>query len=52
MNGWNKYHYYWCKDRSYQIKWRLINDFLEHPDKYTLEYRMSKDKEVGQIKLL
>ena len=52
MNGWNKYHYYWCKDRSYQIKWRLINDFLDHPDKYTYEYQLKNDKTENQIKLL
>jgi hypothetical protein len=50
-NGWNKYHYYWCKEREYQIKWRLINDFLDHPEKYTIEYRLRNETEP-QLKLL
>lgn len=38
--GYNKYHFYWCKDKSYLNKWRLINDFMDSPEKYTIEYKL------------
>lgn len=48
--GYNKYHFYWCKDKSYLNKWRLINDFMDAPHKYTYEYKfgdVSLSKEEG-----
>ena len=51
-NGWNKYHFYWCKEREYQIKWRLINDFIDHPEKYTIEYRLKDENTEPPLKLL
>lgn len=49
-NGWHDKWHYNNKDEMYKNS--LIKDFLKKPEKYTVEYRMSKDKEVGQIKLL
>lgn len=49
LMGYNKYHFYWCKDRDYLILWRTINDFMNHPEKWTFKYHMEPDQ---QIKLL
>ena len=49
LMGYNKYHFYWCKDRNYIILWSTINDFLAHPEKYTIEYHLNNE---SQMKLL
>lgn len=50
--GYNQYHFYWCKDKSYVNKWRLINDFLAKPERYTFEYKMNQVVDVDEKKNL
>jgi hypothetical protein len=40
--GYNKYHFYWCKDRSYMALWSTLNDFIDTPEKFTAEYAYQK----------
>jgi hypothetical protein len=49
--GFNKYHFYWCKEKSYMFKWSLIQDFMDFPEKYTYEYKLGdvvKKKKLGK----
>lgn len=50
--GYNKYHFYWCKERYYMVLWSTLNDFINNPEKWTAEYRLNQVKEDPQIKLL
>ena len=49
--GFNKYHFYWCKNKAYLFKWSLITDFMDFPEKYTYEYKLGdvvKKKKLGK----
>ena len=48
----HKYHFYWCKDRYYMALWSTINQFIDTPEKFTIEYHLAKEKPETQIKLL
>ena len=48
----HKYHFYWCKERYYMALWSTINQFIDNPEKFTIEYHLAKEPEDKQIKLL
>ena len=50
--GYHKYHFYWCKERYYMALWSTINQFIDNPEKFTIEYHMAKETPNPQIKLL
>ena len=50
--GYHKYHFYWCKERYYMALWSTINQFIDNPEKFTIEYHMAKETPDPQIKLL
>ena len=50
--GYHKYHFYWCKDRYYMALWSTINQFIDNPEKFTIEYHLAKEKPETQTKLL
>ncbi len=50
--GYHKYHFYWCKERYYMALWSTINQFIDNPEKFTVEYHLAKETPDPQIKLL
>ena len=50
--GYHKYHFYWCKERYYMALWSTINQFIDNPEKFTIEYHLAKETPETQIKLL
>jgi hypothetical protein len=50
--GYHKYHFYWCKERYYMALWSTINQFIDNPEKFTIEYHLDKETPDQQIKLL
>ena len=50
--GYHKYHFYWCKERYYMALWSTINQFIDNPEKFTIEYHLAKETPDKQIKLL
>ena len=50
--GYHKYHFYWCKERYYMALWSTINQFIDNPEKFTIEYHLAKETPDPQIKLL
>ena len=50
--GYHKYHFYWCKERYYMALWSTINQFIDNPEKFTIEYHLAKETLDPQTKLL
>ena len=50
--GYHKYHFYWCKERYYMALWSTINQFIDNPEKFTVEYHLAKETPDPQTKLL